>query len=170
MNPPVKLSDLIFALESDSEEIETYFDRHTGLIVRVEGTVLSAVKEGDDEELTDLPDWQKEEVETARAIADDAGDRFIDPPGKFEFHEYRHMESFIRSLPEGETAEELWRAIKGRGAFRYFKDTLYRLGIQDSWYRYRDAAMKEFVIEWAVANNVPYQDDTKDPHSSKSPG
>jgi len=161
MNPLAKLSELTDALEFESVDRRTYFDRLTGRIVSVEDSILSAVEEGEDEALTTVPDWQKAEVETARAIANHSGDRFIDPPGKFEFNEYRHMERFIRALPDAKAAEELWRAIKGRGAFRYFKDTLYRLGIEEQWFIYRDQAMKEFVIDWAEANHVPYEDDLK---------
>ena len=162
MNPLAKLSELTDALEFESVDRRTYFDRHTGRIVSVEDRILSAVEEGKDEALTNVPDWQKEEVETARAIVNHSGDRFIDPPGKFEFNEYRHMERFIRALPDAKAAEELWRAIKGHGASHHFKDALYRLGIQDQWFGYRDQTMKEFVIGLAETNNVPYEDDIKD--------
>jgi hypothetical protein len=33
------------------------------------------------------------------------------------------MERFIGTVENAEAAEQLWRAIKGKGAFRYFKDT-----------------------------------------------
>ena len=52
-------------------------------------------------------------------------------------------------------------AIKGKGAFRYFKDTASRLGLLDEWYRYRANAMKEFVVDWAEADNVPCKDNVK---------
>jgi hypothetical protein len=162
MNPLAKLSELTDALEFESVERRTYFDRDTGRIVSVADTLLSAVEQGEDEALRSLPDWQKEEVETARAIVNDSGDRFIDPPCKFEFNEYRHMERFIRALLDAKATEQLWRAIKGHGAFHHFKDTLYRLGLQDQWFGYRDEAMKEFAVAWAEANNVPYQNDIKD--------
>ena len=159
MNPPAKLSDLIEALEFDSPMHIMYFDRQTGRVVSVDRDVMSGVEEGDEERLDGLPDWQKDEVEIARAVCDDNGERFIDAPDKFDFHEYRHMERFIATVEDGEAAEALWRAIKGRGAFRYFKDTANRLGLLDQWFRYRDGAMKEFVIAWAEANNVPFEDD-----------
>jgi hypothetical protein len=162
MNPLAKLSELMDALEFESVDRRTYFDRHTGRIVSVEDSILSAVEEGEDEALRSLTGWQKEEVETARAIANHSGDRFIDPPGKFDFHEYRQMERFIGMVENAEAAEQLWRAIKGHGAFHRFKDTLYRLGIQDQWFGYRDKAVKEFVIGWTEANNVSYEDDIKD--------
>lgn len=159
MNPPAKLSDLIEVLEFDSPMHITYFDRQTGRVVSADRDVINGVEEGNEERLDGLPDWQKQEVEIARAICDDNGERFIDAPSKFDFHEYRHMERFIETVENGEAAEALWRAIKGKGAFRYFKDTANRLGLLDRWFKYRDEAMKEFVIAWAEANNVPFEDD-----------
>ena len=160
MNSPARLSDLIEALEFESPEHTTLLDRQTGRIVSVEHHVMRAVEEGDEERLKELADWQKEEVEMARAILEDDKDRFIEAPNKFDFHEYRHMERFIGTVDDAEAAEQLWRAIKGKGAFRYFKDTAHRLGLLDRWYRYREAVMKEFVIEWAEANQVPFVDDS----------
>jgi hypothetical protein len=161
MNPSVKLSDLILALEMPSEEFRHYFDRKTGAVVSVEETMLSSLEDGEEEDLDDLAEWQKEEYEVAKEIVADDGSRFLPPPDKFEFHEYRVMEEFIRSLDDNEAANQLWCAIKGRGAFRYFKDTLHRLGIQQSWYDYLEEAQREFVIEWAKENNVPFEDDLR---------
>jgi hypothetical protein len=158
--PLATLSDLVQPLLLDSPEHVTRFDRQTGRIVTVERWILSALEEGQDERVTNLPQWQREEVEIARAICVDSGERFIAGPSNFEFHEYRQMEQFIGSLSDPDAADQLWRAIKGKGAFRYFKDTLHRLGLQDQWYRYRDEAMKAFVIAWAQENHVPYKDDT----------
>jgi Uncharacterised protein family (UPF0158) len=97
---------------------------------------MSAVEEGDEDLLRGLADWQQEEVEIARAMVEDSGERFVDAPAKFDFHEYRQMERFIGTVEDSEAAEQLWRAIKGKGAFRYFKDTANRLGLLQQWYRY----------------------------------
>jgi hypothetical protein len=99
-------------------------------------------------------------LEIARAVAGDDGERFIAAPDKFDFHEYRQMERFIGTVESTQAAEELWRATKGKGAFRFFKDTARRLGLLDQWYRYRDAAVKEHVMGWAEANQVTVEDDT----------
>jgi hypothetical protein len=161
MNPSAKLSELIDALEFKSEESVTRFDRQTGRMVSVDRHILSAFEEGQEDELGDLADWQKEGLEIAKAVAEDVGERFIDAPDKFDFHEYRHMERFIGTVENTQAAEELWRAIKGKGAFRYFKDTAHRLGLLDRWYRYRDEAVKEHVIAWAEASQVMVEDDTQ---------
>jgi len=159
---PVKLSVLIEALEFDFEEISAFVDLEEGCVVMVQRSVLSDVEEEDEEALSDVPDWQKDEIEIARAIVEDSGKRFVAPPDKYEFHEYRQMERFIGTVRNAEAADQLWQAIKGKGAFRYFKDTADRLGLLNQWYQYRDDSMKEFVVEWAEDSNVPYEDDLKD--------
>ena len=159
---PVKLSALIEALEFDFEETRTFVDLENGCVVMVQRSVLSDVEEGDEEALSDVPDWQKDEVEIARAIVADSGKRFVAPPDKYEFHEYRQMERFIGTVRNSGAADQLSQAIRGKGAFRYFKDTADRLGLLNQWFQYRDDAMKEFVVDWAADNNVPYEDDVKD--------
>jgi hypothetical protein len=156
-----KLSELIQVLEFHSEDHMTRVDLQNGCVVTVDRSVLRAVEEGDEETLHALPQWQKGEVEIARAMMEDSGERFVEAPNKFDFHEYRHMERFIGTVESAEAAEQLWRAIKGKGAFRYFKDTASRLGLLEQWFQYRDDAMKEFVVDWAEAKNIPCEDDLK---------
>jgi hypothetical protein len=163
MNTLAKLSDLLDALEmGELQEYQSYFDRNTNQVVMVESSILSSIEEGDEESLEDLAE-DDEQLETAKAIVSDDGSRFLAPPDKFDFNEYHVMEQFIDSLDDEEAADQLGRAIKGRGAFRYFKDTLHDLGIQEKWYRFRADAMKRFVIEWAEMSGVPLEDDTRSP-------
>ncbi len=158
---PVKLSELIEALELECVEQITKVDLHEGCIVTVDSSVVSAVEAGDESSLGELPDWQKHELKIARAIVDDADGRFVAAPDKFDFHEYRQMERFIRTVADSADAGELQRALKGKGAFRHFKDTANRLGFLNEWYQYRDDAMKDFVVAWAEARHIPVLDDIK---------
>ena len=64
-------------------------------------------------------------------------------------------------MKETDDAEQLWGAVKGKGAFRYFKDTASRLGLLEERSRYRDEAMKEFILAWAEARNVPFLADLR---------
>lgn len=160
VNAQANLSDLMTALVSESPEFVTRYDRQTGQVVTIEESLLSEVEQGEAPLARDLSDWQRQELALARAIASDDDERFISPPRAFDFHEYRHLERFIGSLADAYAANQLWRAIKRKGAFRRFKNTLHHLGLQDEWYRFRDAEMKKFVINWAEENGVPYFDDT----------
>lgn len=154
---PVKLSELIDDLEFESDEYGSWVDLENGRVVCVSHSLLSAIEEGD-EEAESLA--EEEEVEIAKALVADSGERFVEAPGRFDFHEYRQMERFIGTVKDDAVAGQLWQAIKGKGAFRYFKDTASRLGLLQQWYQYRDSAMKEFVRDWAGAHQIPIVDDT----------
>ena len=156
---PVKLLKLMEALEIDSDEHEARVDLQNGTLVHLPHSLLRAVEEEDEEVLKGLADWEREDLEVAREVIADSGGRFVPAPSKFDFHEYRQMERFIGTVDDDAAAEELWRAIKGKGAFRYFKDTARRLGLLDRWYAYRDSAMKQFVIDWAEAREISFDDD-----------
>jgi hypothetical protein len=149
------------ALDFESVEHRTRVDLQNGCVVMVDLSVLRDAEEGDEEALRNVPKWQKPEVEIARAIVEDSGERFVAAPTKFDFHEYGHMERFVGAVKDPEAAEQLWRAIKGKGAFRHFKDTASRLGLLEQWRRYRNNAVKEFVIGWAEDHKVPFLDDIK---------
>ena len=161
---PVALSELIHALEWDSD-----LSDHVNLVDLREGKVICLERAAYD----DPAEWREHKEEAGmmmnsdnpeflvqRAVAEDRGhERFILPPDKFGYHEYEKMSKFIETLTDGNAANQLRLAIRGKGAFRYFKDTLHRLDLTDSWYEYRHTTMKEFVIAWAEKNHVPYTDD-----------
>ena len=152
--PNVKLAVLLDLLESDHEEFTSMLDLKTGEMVLMEDGLVRAAEEGDEESLNAVSEWQKPDAELARLIAADDGQRFIQGPKKFDFHEYRHMERFIGTIETEEIADQLWKAIKGKGAFRYFKDTAERLGLLERWFAYRDEAMKKFVLDWAGRRHI----------------
>ncbi len=105
-------------------------------------SILSALEDGDEDLLELLPEWQVEELEIAREVTHDSGERFVERPSKFKFHEYRHMENFIVSLDESPGTDHLLQAIRGKGAFRRLKDSAACLGLLEKWYRYREEAME----------------------------
>ncbi|MBX3749248.1 MAG: hypothetical protein KF897_04085 [Opitutaceae bacterium] len=154
MTPAAKLMDLTIALDLDSEEMSAWLDRQTGQVVWVEREVMEAAESGENApEAEGMPDMEKAQWMAANGIA--AGDdRYLALPTKFDFHEYRYMERFIGTVKDAGQADELWRAIKGRGAFRFFKHTAERFGLLDDWFSYRDEAMNRFMLDWAEANGV----------------
>lgn len=159
---PAKLSELIESLEFHSDEHSAWVDLETGRVVRLAHSLLEAVEDDGPDVLEDFPDWEAEEIALARAVVRDSGERFVGGPDRFDFHEYRQMERFIGTLENDKTTEELWRAIKGRGAFRHFKDAAHRLGVLEQWYQFRGDALREFVRSWAETNQIPFVDDTGD--------
>jgi Uncharacterised protein family (UPF0158) len=153
MRPAVKIDDLTESLAMDLPESTAWLDRATGRVWIIDNRVM-AVAEGDSLDEEELSDWHEDQLAAARALFSESG-RGIKLPTAFDFHEYRHMERFIGTLPESLAANQLWRAIKGRGAFRHFKDTAHRLDLIDAWYTYRDDALRQFMLSWARAHDIP---------------
>lgn len=83
-------------------------------------------------------------------------DRYLRLPTKFEIHEYHIMEEFIWSLNNDSLASKLENAIRGKGAFRRFKDLVNYMGIEKQWYPYQTNAYKKIAKKWCEDNKVEY--------------
>ena len=151
----VQLKDIVEALEMQFDEASSFLDLDTGKVETVSKDLLSEAEEsGDDEEL-DLPDWQMPEWEIATRIV--STDRFKSLPTKYDVHEWEIMRDFADSVESGKISEELLRAIHGAGAFRYFKDTLRRRGIEKKWFEFREEALKTIAREWCEEEGIAWE-------------
>ena len=155
---PIKLSELLAALDFDSPEDVGRLDLHEGHFVTVEKWILDALQAGEQEKFAGLPQWEVADMELARAIFADAGKRYVVGPDPVEFNEYRHAERFIAMQTDSAAIDQLGRAIHGRETLRQFKGAAERLGLLKQWIQYRDDAKKKFVVAWADARNLPYED------------
>lgn len=113
----VKLSDIIDAIEMANQYSESFLDRKTGEIVWISEMAMTS-----------------DEQEEAYEQLDEHG--FYRLPSTFDIREYDMMEEFIYSLPEP-LQNKLEQVIRGKGAFRRFKNTIRYLGIEDEWYQYQ---------------------------------
>jgi hypothetical protein len=148
----VKLSDLIEGMDFQSDERSAFLNLTTGEVVSVTDEELRAAE--NDAPLEDFPAWQHDAMRLAGEIVET--DQYRPLPDKFEINEYRIMERFCSSVDDEDMREDLYNAIHGRGAFRYFKDKIHEYGIAEDWYRYRDDALREIAIDWCAAHNIPY--------------
>ena len=64
------------------------------------------------------------------------------------------MERFCLSVDDEDMRDDLCDAIRGRGAFRRFKDGIQAYGIAEAWYRYRDEAYERLL--WRGARNMRF--------------
>ena len=156
MTKPVKLSDILEAMEFQSEDYPTCLDRDTGRIVHINADIDYEAR--GDKPLEKLPEWMRDDVRDARRIEADEGD-YVGLPDRFEIDEYDMMREFALSREDADVSGQLLDAISGTGAFRMFKSTVRRLGIEKAWYGYRDEAYKRLAREWCDENKVPYTED-----------
>ena len=153
MNIQVKLKDIIEEMEIQFEESRSLLNIKTGEIVLVTSDDLRAAEE--DKPFDHLPEWEQEN----RVIAIDVVENFenyLELPTKYEVNEYEMMENFCITVSDQRKQESLLRAIKGKGAFRRFKDKIIDFEIEEQWYSYRDECFKQIAIEWCQENKINF--------------
>jgi hypothetical protein len=149
----VKLSDLIEGMDFQSDERSAFLNLNTGEVVSITDEELRAAEQ-DAPPLEDFPDWQHDALRMARDIVET--DSYLPLPPTFDIHEYSIMERFCLSVDDEDMRDDLCDAIRGRGAFRRFKDRLQLYGMAEEWYQYRDAALREIAMAWCEAHGITY--------------
>ncbi len=152
---PVQLSDIADAIDGGADMMHFHLDRETGKIIMVTDEDIAAAE--DEASAGDAPDWQQESIETARQIAADESNRFLPLPDKREANDWQIMDDFAADLADEKAAERLSRDIRGRGAFRAFKNRIRDLGLDDQWYAYRKARYQSLAKEWCRENGIQYE-------------
>ncbi len=155
MSAIVRLNDIVDALEMQFEGSSSYLDRDTGQVETVSADLLHRAEEAGETGEPDLPAWQREEWETAKRIV--ASERFLELPTKFDVHEWTIMQDFSRSVAADTIREELLKAIQGAGAFRNFKDTLRRHGVESHWFAFRADALRQIALDWCEENKLAWE-------------
>src|SRR5262245_41792560 len=129
---PVKLQDVVDALELTADFNSYFLDRRTGEIEMITEEVWDAAAK--DELISQYPEWQRELILKAREIQ--STDYLVELPGKFDINSYAMMERFCYEYSNRQIGARLSAAIKGKGAFRRFKDAIFDFGIENEWNRF----------------------------------
>ena len=77
-------------------------------------------------------------------------------PPQQDFDEYHIMEDFVNTVSDPHKNELLCVALEGAGAFRRFKDTLYRVDLTNEWYAFKRKAYIEIAKWWCEKNGIKY--------------
>jgi hypothetical protein len=152
MTIPVKLQDILEGMDFQSDEQSSFLNLTTGEVVFITDEELRAAE--NDEPPEDFPEWQHDAIRIAGEIIET--DHYLPLPDRFEINEYRIMERFCLSIDDADMRDDLCDAIRGRGAFRRFKDRMQVYGMAEEWYRYRDAALREIAMAWCEAHGIAY--------------
>ena len=98
-----------------------------------------------------------QDEEIVYVLEDDEDDEFFIPlPTKEEVNDYQNMVNFTESIEDDKKRDWFENAIHGKGAFRRFRATLERFGMETEWYDYLEACHRELAIEWCEQHGVVY--------------
>ena len=164
----IDLADLAEAFDDASWEVSTFLDLDTGNVIRITAEVrdeLEAIyaelpEEPADEgsyrvtfaaalEHREPPGWMHELLLEADAVEGGLGTRFLRVPEADSRAGYGEMQAFIETISSPRLQERLWAAIRGRGAFRRFKDVLASAPAErERWFAFKDARLRQRVLAW----------------------
>lgn len=136
MSITVNISNIIDDLEMMNSDMQSFLNIQTGKIITM---------------------FDNLESEYATNEIENNTENYISLPTHYDINEYSIMEDFIDSLDDIGIENQLYRAINGKGAFRYFRDTIRNLGIENKWFAFKANAFKEIAIKWCKENNISYE-------------
>lgn len=158
--------DFETAFELSSYETTAYLDTETGAVIFVEDYVVDQLDElladEDGEGLetllqskTDLTDIDRQQLLYAARVEGDTDYRYRMIPKQDSRDGYHDMQEYIGSLEDEHLRELLEVAIQGSGAFRRFKDVLYRYPeAQENWFRFRDEREQRRMVDWLESEGI----------------
>lgn len=166
----IDLDYLAYALENASWEMDHYLDLETGQVIMVATDtyreledIYEAAYDSESEEAfdlaevleqRDLPEWQKQVLLEAHHIEANSS-RYLAIPQADSYEGYNDMEAFIFTIEDSRLQDRLWQAIRGRGAFRRFKDTLARYPRErNRWFEFKDKLMEQRVLDWLASEGI----------------
>lgn len=142
--PTVKLSLVMEAIELADDNSTAYYDLEKQELIWY--TEDCGYQQDEDDEVIE------------EMIEEGWRTRFFKLPDKFDINEYHFMEDFIYDeIPAGAIRDQFESAIRGRGAFRRFRNLAERLGVIDEWYDYKEKAQKKLAIDWCEENGFNFE-------------
>ena len=98
-----------------------------------------------------------QDEEIVYALDDGEDEEFFIPlPTKQEVNDYQNMVNFTETIEDDKKRDWFENAIHGKGAFRRFRATLERFGMETEWYDYLEACHRELAIEWCEQHGIVY--------------
>jgi hypothetical protein len=139
----VDVEELRFAMEDASSEQRYFLDTETGEVI--------LVSEYDDDE---------ESTQRLESIDEAEPGRYLQVPRAESRDGYEDMQEFIDTVSDKALQQLLEVAIRGKGAFRRFKDVLARdPAEQQRWFAFQMERLDTRVREWLADEGVRSEPD-----------
>jgi hypothetical protein len=150
---PVPIELVVDELEMLQQGMLTYVHRQTGELVTLTEEMLDLAHREDDE-IFDDEVVEEYSPDNLREILDSAD--WVALPDAFAIHEWEIMRAFADTVEDTRRSEELHGALRGKGAFRAFKDLVNRYGLQDPWLTYKRQAFEKIARDALDEAGIPH--------------
>ena len=149
---PVYVSDIVDALECLPETWSAYLNRSSAKVVSLPDDAFLDVEESEEGDEEYYGEADQELIALASEIME--SDDYVELPSKFKVNDWSIMREFCDSVDNSEQRDRLLSAIHGNGAFRRFKQSVYDLGLEDEWFKFKDTCYEEIAIEWLDSEGI----------------
>jgi Uncharacterised protein family (UPF0158) len=165
--PKVSLSDLEDAFLDSSDNHHYWLDKRTGEVLFVDEEIARSLERGED--LSNAPKWQREFIEQARRVLRAFGElpgqedndseielgRYVEIPKQESRDGYEDMVKFAETVTNPHLRDLLDVALRGKGAFRRFKDVLLGYPAErERWFEFESRRERERIEAWAREQDV----------------
>jgi len=166
----VNFSDLRDAMEDNGELINYYLDNETGEVIPITEEISAQLElfyeaYYDEEtkaidwdtafETENTPDWEREMLQEADKVEAQYSERYLRIPPADSGEGYQDMVDFIAELKNKSLKQQLDAAIRGRGAFRRFKDVLGDFpGERLNWFTFKEKRLSERAMAWLESKDI----------------
>jgi hypothetical protein len=156
--------------EPSSYETTAYLDTETGTVIFVDDDSINQLEKlfpGEEslkavesalKAITGLFDTDRQQMLDAARVEWDDNNRYLRIPKQDSRDGYQDMQGYIWSLEDDRLRELLEVAIQGSGAFRGFKDVLYRYPeaqeAQESWFKFLHAREQRRMVDWLASEDI----------------
>ena len=166
--PKVSYTNLELAYSASGFDYVYLLDTQTGKVLSYDSDIEDELLAGGD--LSDRPEWQEDEVAAARRVLRACGELLepgeeidqVSEPGRYvqipriETDEaYETMVDFAETVRNAHLRELLDVALRGKGAFRRFKDVLLNYPEERGrWFEFESQRKRETIEAWAREQGV----------------
>lgn len=133
-----------------------WLDTETGELLIVTSTydLEEDAEGGEAEPVSRLHDWMEDERRLVATILADTTGRYLRVPIGADHAVPGVLSAFARTLTDPRLQDEVYDAMRGRGAFRRVKDLLYRRGAIDLWHRFDEERTRALALEWLESKGI----------------
>jgi hypothetical protein len=152
MKPIVALKDVVAEMDIMIDGAKSYINKETGELATLIEDEINMIESGED--ITELIEFGAETILKAKLVLESTD--YLQLPDKFEIHEYKIMTEFCYTIENAEVQEEMLCQLHGSGAFRRFKNNLFKYNLSEKWYKYRQYKLESIAEEWLIHNHIEF--------------
>jgi uncharacterized protein UPF0158 len=164
---PVSLKELVQELYTTHGGAAVYYDRFQGDF-QIMTEDMEMLQDLSDEELAALPEHERADAEFVQNADED--ERYVILPDQWEINQVRLLDRFAASIEDEALRRTFKDAVRGRGAFRRFRQLVQKHRLEDAWNRFETEGYAEIARDWLKEHDLPWRDDLDEPGETREPG